>query len=205
MPDIVATLLIGAAWSVPLVVLHELGHGLAALALTRGRVSMELRHGGLSGGRIAYEAVGLRHPRAVALIAAAGPAVSLLSAAVLCVAWLGEDPGFAQRVIRTGALVAIVQFLVTALPIRYGAGLGPPSDSDGRVIWRVLTGAPPGGIDRELERSLKPERAARPVFVALLAPVAVLAFMVDPVTGVLLLAVMAVALLLQRSSAGHQR
>jgi hypothetical protein len=40
-------------------------------------------------------------------------------------------------------------------------------DSDGRVIWRILTGAPPGGIERELRRQGEPEPGARPVFVVL--------------------------------------
>lgn len=193
-----ATMLIGMAWGVPLVVLHEVAHGLAALALTRGPVSIELHRGGLSGGSAIYEPDRRRHARAEALIAAAGPAVSLLAAVVLWAAWIGEGPGFVQRVLGVGAAVATGQFLLSALPLRYGAGLGPPSDSDGRVIWRVLTGAPPGGIERELERSLKPERAARPVFVVLLALAGVLAFMVDPVSGVALTVVFAGALFLQR-------
>ena len=66
------------------------------------------------------------------------------------------------------------------------ATLGGPADSDGRVIWRVLTGAPPGGIERELRRVGEPERAARPVFVVLLVLVAVLAVVMDPVLGLAL-------------------
>jgi hypothetical protein len=43
-----------------------------------------------------------------------------------------------------GASAASLQFVFSALPVRYGRGLGGPADSDGRAIWRMLTGAPPG-------------------------------------------------------------
>ena len=70
-----------------------------------------------------------------------------------------------------------------------------------RVIWRVLTGAPPGGIERELRRVGEPERAARPAFVALFAVVGVLALWVDPVIVLWLAGLFGAAILLQRSDA----
>jgi hypothetical protein len=98
-----------------------------------------------------------------------------------------------------GAWVATLQFVTSALPRRYGAGLGGPADSDGRVIWRVLTGAPPGGIERELRRVGERERAMRPAFVAPLVLIGALVVWVDPTVVLWLAGLFGAAILLQRS------
>jgi hypothetical protein len=98
-----------------------------------------------------------------------------------------------------GAWVATLQFVTSALPLHYGAGLGGPSDSDGRVIWRVLKGAPPGGLERELRRAGQPERAIRPAFAGLFVLVGVVGLWLDPVIVVWLAGLFGAAILLQRS------
>ena len=157
--------------------LHELGHGLAALALTEGDVSIRMRGAGLAGGTASYDGAHLRGRRSEVLIAAAGSAVSLVAAGVLWLALLNTDSF--SLVITAGALTATMQFVTSALPVRYGAGLGGPADSDGRVIWRVLTGAPPGGLEREMRKLGEPERPVRPIFVVLLVLIGVLALLLD--------------------------
>jgi hypothetical protein len=87
------------------------------------------------------------------------------------------------------------------LPVRYGAGLGGPADSDGRVIWRVLTGSPPGGVERELRRLGEPERVAHPVAVVLLVLIAALAFLLEPRLAVGLAVLLGLAFLLQQREA----
>ena len=201
MPDWLAFILLSVAWAPVLVLLHEAAHAFAALALTDGEVSISMRGAGVLGGSATYEPARLRHPRDEAWIAAAGPAATLLVAAVLWLAWFGSGSDSLMTVIGVGATVATLQFVTSAVPFRYGAGLGGPADSDGRVIWRVLTGAPPGGIERELRRVGEPERAARPAFVALFAVVGVLALWVDPVIVLWLAGLFGAAILLQRSDA----
>jgi hypothetical protein len=110
----------------------------------------------------------------------AGPAVSLASACVLWYAWWKNPSYDGGGVAFAGAWIATGHFFGSALPIRYGAGLRGAMESDGRVIWRILTGAPPGGIQRELRRQGEPEPAARPVFIVLLALAGVLALLADP-------------------------
>jgi hypothetical protein len=193
-PDWLGSLLLSFAWAPVLVVLHEAGHAFVALALTDGEVSMHMRGGGMLGGSVTYEESTLRRARDAAWIAAAGPAVTLAVAVVLWNVGLATGLGM---VAWTGALLATVQFFTTALPLRYGAGLGGPADSDGRVIWRVLTGAPPGGIERELRHVGEPERAARPVFVFVLVAVGVLAVVLDPVMGAALVGLFGSAAILQ--------
>jgi len=90
--------------------------------------------------------------------------------------------------------------MTSALPLHYGAGLGGPADSDGRAIWRILRGTPPGGIERELRRQTEPERAARPVFVVLLALIAVLTLLVDPWLLAALAVMFGLGMLLQRKT-----
>ena len=125
--------------------------------------------------------------------------MTLVAAVVLWMAWLKSGADTLATVIGVGAWVAALQLACSALPIGYGAGLGGPGDSDGRVIWRVLTGAPPGGIERELRRRAKPERAARPVFVAVLAAIVAISLWVDPVTALLLVGTFGLAILMQRA------
>jgi hypothetical protein len=73
-----------------------------------------------------------------------------------------------------------------------------PGESDGRAIWRVLTGGPPRGLAREERRLGRPERAARPGYVAALALVAVLAALVAPLLLLVLAALFGLAWLMQR-------
>jgi hypothetical protein len=187
-------ILLSAAWLPIQVALHEAAHAFAALGLSDGEVSISMREASVS-----FEPASLRHPRDAAWIAAAGPAATLVAATVLWLAWLESGSNSLATFTGVGAAVATLLFLTSALPIRYGAGLNGPGDSDGRVIWRVLTGAPPGGIERELRQLGEPERAARPAFVAVLVLVAVLAFVMDPLLGLGLLGMFGLAALLQRT------
>ena len=98
-----------------------------------------------------------------------------------------------------GAWIATGHFLGSALPIRYGAGFGGSRESDGRVIWRLMAGAPPGGIAREERRMGEPERAARPLYIVLLAIVGILTFLVDPAMCLALAGLFGFAAVLQRS------
>lgn len=175
--------------------LHELGHAFAATALTDGDVEIDLRGAGVLGGRVHYEPARLRRPRDEVWIAAAGPAISLLIAAALGIAWI--ETGAESMMLGVGAFGATLQFALSALPLRYGAGLGV-GESDGRVIWRVLRGAPPGGLERELRRMGEPERAARPGFVVVLVAVGALAFWLDTSVAVALVALFGLAILLQK-------
>lgn len=197
MPDWLLFPLLATAWAPLLVLLHELGHALTAMALTDGRVSIHMRGAGLLGGAVHYEPAALRRRRGEAWIAAAGPAVSLVAAALLWVAWLDSGAESLATVLGAGAFTATLQLFTSALPFRYGAGLGGPADSDGRVMWRVLTGAPPGGIERELRRESEPEPAARPAFVVLLVALGALAFALDPVLGLALVGMIGMGALLQ--------
>ena len=75
------------------------------------------------------------------LIVAAGPAVSLLTAAALAgVASLAD--GFGARLAWVGFWVATIQLLLTAAPIRYGRFFGPYAgdESDGLGILRLVRG-----------------------------------------------------------------
>jgi hypothetical protein len=197
-------MLLSVAWGPLLVLLHELGHAFAALALTDGEVKIRMRPGYalVVWGECIYEPERVRTPRGEALIAAAGPAVSLVAAVALGWAALETTPlgyhrgEFGTRVLDAGAICAAGQLFLTALPLRYGAGLGPHGgESDGRAVWRILT----GGLTREERRQGRPERAIGPVFATLLAIVFVLAALVDPVTGLLLAGIFGIAFLLQRS------
>jgi len=165
--------LLGIAWAPVLVLLHELGHALAAILLTDGEVELDVRGAGILGGKVTYESSPIRHSRDEAWIAAAGPA----------------------------AFSATLQFFTSALPLRYGAGLGGPADSDGRVIWRVLTGAPPGGIERELQRVGDPEPWIRPGYLATLVVVFLLAILVSPGLALALVVMFGIGALLQRYEA----
>jgi hypothetical protein len=200
-PDWLVFILFSVAWSPLLVLLHETGHALAALALTDGEVSISMRGAGVLGGSVSYDPASLRHARGEAWIAAAGPAVTLFAAAVLWLAWLSSGSNSATTLVAAGALVATLHFVTSALPLRYGAGLGGPDDTDGRVIWRVLTGAPPGGIERDLRRLGEPERAAHPLFLVVLVLIVVLSFVMDPLLGLGLVGMFGAAALLQRGDA----
>jgi hypothetical protein len=186
-------------WIPVLVLLHEAAHAFAALALTDGEVSISLRGAGILGGSASFDSSTLRHPRSEAWIAAAGPAATFLAATVLWLACLGSGSDSLVTLVGGGAWVATLQFVTSALPLRYGAGLGGPADSDGRVIWRVLTGAPPGGVERELRRLGKREPAVRPAFVAVFGLVGVVGLWLDRVIVLWLAGLFGAAILLQRS------
>lgn len=187
-------------WQPLLLVLHELGHALAALALTRGEVRIDLARGPFVG-VCEYDPSEPRVPRAEAWIAAAGPAVSLGVAATLWVAALGSDEWTTgTSVLLAGALSASVQFAITALPIRYGAGLDDAgTDSDGRAVWRILTGAPPGGLAREARRIGRREPAIRPAFAVVLAAIAVMTAFLSLVLAACLIVLFGAAFVLQRA------
>jgi hypothetical protein len=183
-------LLVAFAWSPLLVLLHELGHAVAALALTDGEVAVILGRG--SGLELAaerfrlqvglrpsptalcmYQPTTLRRRRAEAWIALAGPAVSLATG-VLLFRLASDLDGHARDVLFVGGLGAVGPFLASARPVRYGAGLSV-GDSDGRVVWLVLT----GGRLRAAERPQPAERIAHPVFLVLLGLVALVTVFLD--------------------------
>jgi hypothetical protein len=182
-PDWLLFLLYVLIWTPPLVLIHELGHAGAALVFTDGDVSIGLKRAGLDGGWASYDAGQLRAARDEAWICAAGPGVSLLCAAVLWAASLAGDGGWVVAFVKGGAIVATFQFVTCALPVRYGNGFGW-GESDGRAIWRILTGTPPA-IDIELRQPFEePVAGTRPVFVVLLALIAVLTLLLDPMLAV---------------------
>jgi hypothetical protein len=137
------------------VLLHELAHGLMALATTRGRVLVVVGYGpavSMTVGRLALRvsplaASGCCVHRATrgasdrALIAAAGPIASLL---VAVLGWrLGQTLG--DHVFVGGFFTALgaasgVIALITALPVRYPAALAIGSDasSDGLRVLRTI-------------------------------------------------------------------
>jgi len=59
-PDLLLFPLLAIAWSPVLVLLHELGHALAAMALTDGEVSIQMRGAGMFGGSATYEDARIR-------------------------------------------------------------------------------------------------------------------------------------------------
>jgi hypothetical protein len=193
--------LLGIAWAPVLVLLHELGHALAAILLTDGEVELDVRGAGILGGKVTYESSPIRHSRDEAWIAAAGPAATLVVVLILWIVWFGSGATSLVTIVGAGAFSATLQFFTSALPLRYGAGLGGPADSDGRVIWRVLTGAPPGGIERELQRVGDPEPWIRPGYLATLVVVFLLAILVSPGLALALVVMFGIGALLQRYEA----
>jgi hypothetical protein len=195
--DVLVVMLLAMAWGLPLLVLHELGHAVAALHLTRGEIGV---HVDFRGGRCVYDSDRLERPRAEAWIAVAGPAVSLLAAAVITWAAL-EAEGIARTLLKPGAFASWFLFFTSAIPMRYGAGLRDEgaSESDGRAIWRILTGAPPGDLAREERRLGRPERQVHPLLAVAGLAVLLLAFVVDAALGAMLAAIFGVAWLFQLS------
>jgi len=90
------------------------------------------------------------------------------------------------------------------MPMTLGRGSGGVSDSDGRVVWRVLRGRPPGGdpVWNDSVR-MRPEREASPVALVALAACAGLALLVDLWSFVGLLGIFGMALFLQRLEEPH--
>jgi hypothetical protein len=106
----------------------------------------------------------------------------------------------ADLLLEAGAAGAATLLVITAVPMRYGPGLAPfGSESDGRAVWRILTGAPPGGLAREEARLGRRERPIAPAAAIALAVVAALTALVDPLLLVALAGIFGLAFLLQRS------
>jgi hypothetical protein len=148
-----AVLLVG-----PVVLLvHELGHAVAALALTRGpvivqtgrrsfltvrlgRLTLALGPGGLQAGACWHRAPDT--PRAEAIIAACGPLASLVTCAVATAACLLLDPsraaGLALAALAVLSALDAVGNLVPLLHPARRTVTGSPQESDGRIVARCL-------------------------------------------------------------------
>jgi hypothetical protein len=203
--EFIAFVLLWFAWTPVLLVVHELGHAFAALLLTDGEVSIGMRARPMPMGTCTYDPACLRRPRAEAWIMAAGPAASLVAAIALfwgsLEAGLGATEGAFTHVLLVGSGCALMQFVVTALPVHYGEGIvDGGADSDGRAMWRILTGAPPGGLARAERELGRPQRTMHPVLMVLLAAIFLLTMFVDPTMVLSLAALFGAAWLLQRSS-----
>jgi hypothetical protein len=130
--EFVLFIVFATLWAWPLVILHELGHAVAALLLTSGRVAVGVGGGRdqlvLTAGRLDFAIAAdvapngectfddgtLRVPKAEAWIAAAGPLVSLCLALVISPVAL-DDRGL---LLASGAFAAWTLTLLTALPLR---------------------------------------------------------------------------------------
>ncbi len=203
------TLVWAAVWGPPLALIHELGHAVVALGLTRGPVMVcfgaERRWAARLGRLVlavsaptpafcVYDSTDLRgSAKSQAWIAAAGPFASLATTVGLALL-AGGAHGTVQGVLAVGALCSGLTTLGSGLPMRYGRGLaeGITGDSDGMAVWRILTGGPrrPGSEEKDVA-------VARPVFLVLLALAGVLAFLADPLLGVGLVALFGFAWLRQ--------
>lgn len=214
---VVWILAVGVVWAPALVLLHELAHVAAALKLTTGKVTvssspgedgpalvgdrleLELSPWILFGmGRCAFDADTITRRRAEAWVAAAGPVASLLGAIALTVVAVSLEGAAAQWVIM-GAVWSGVGCVGTAVPIAYGRGFQGVSDSDGRVVWRVLAGRPPGRdpVWDDSKRLAEP-RHASPVALVAMGACAALALVVGFDLFLALVGLFGVALYLQR-------
>jgi len=214
--SIVWVLGVGLLWGPVLVLLHELAHAVVALRLTTGKVKVSSSPGEdgmalvgdrlelelspwilLGLGRCTIDADALKTPRAEAWVAAAGPAASLLGAIALAAVATSMGGAAAEGTIM-GAAGSGVAFIMTAMPVAYGRGLGGVTDSDGRVVWRVLAGGPPGRdpVWGDSKRLAEP-RHASPVALGALAVCAALALVVGFDLFLALLGLFGVALYLQ--------
>ena len=158
MPTLLLAWCLAVLFAGPIVLLlHELGHGLAALALTRGpvvvqtgrrafvtprlgRLTLALGPGGLQAGACWHLAPDTR--RAEAAIAAAGPLSTLLLSALAGVACLRLDPPRGLQLLLAaisvlGALDAAGNLWPALHPGRRTA-TGAPQESDGRIVARCL-------------------------------------------------------------------
>ena len=208
---------VGLVWAPVLVLLHELAHAAAALRLTTGKVTVSSGPGedgpALVGdrlelelspwifmglGRCAIDAETLTRRRAEAWVAAAGPVASLLGAIALTSLALSLEGAAAEWMIM-GAVASGAGFVGTAMPIAYGRGFQGVSESDGRVVWRVLAGGPPGRdpVWDDSKRLAEP-RNASPVALVALAVCAALALVVGFDLFLAVLGLFGVALYLQK-------
>ena len=217
-----AVALTGLLWAPVLFFVHELGHALAALVLTDGRVAIGLGHPSsgdslriartdlrlslrscFAGGWASYDPERLWRGRHEAWIALAGPVSSFLAGVVLTALALtmaDAHPTFAG-ILLIGGAGACGHGAFTGLPIRYAAGSGAAgAESDGMAAWRILT----GGVGRSPEirygRSSPSEPAMSPVLAVLLGVIVVgtLVFLSVPL-GLLVIGLFAVAWAFQRS------
>ena len=142
----------------PLVMLiHELGHAVAALVLTRGpvvvqtgrrafltprirRLTLAIGPGGLQAGACWHLAPESR--RAEAAIAAAGPLASLVTAATAATACLIlQPPRAAGLALAALAVLAALDALANLWPALHPPRrtvTGAPQESDGRIVARCL-------------------------------------------------------------------
>lgn len=186
-------------WGPVLILLHEAGHAAGARLCTPGTVAIEVR---LFSGWCSFDPDRPLSRRDELAFAAGGPAVTLLTGlALLVLALISSKPGsMASVVLMTGAAGSAFGLVDSLVPVTYGTGLRR-GESDGRVLFRILRGTPPGR-DRVWDDRLewKPELTIRPVFVVLFALIAVAAFAIDPILGLLLLALFGGAWVLQSTA-----
>jgi hypothetical protein len=158
MPTLLLAWCLAVLLAGPLVLfLHELGHGLAALALTRGpvvvqtgrrafatprlgRLTLALGPGGLQAGACWH--LDPQSRPAEAAIAAAGPLASLLLAVVAGVVCVRLDPHRALELLLAalaalGALDALGNLWPALHPARRTV-TGAPQASDGLIVARCL-------------------------------------------------------------------
>ena len=142
----------------PLVMLiHELGHAVAALVLTRGpvvvqtgrrafltprigRLTLAIGPGGLQAGACWHRAPDTQGREAV--IAAAGPIASLALATIAGCACLALDPSrTAGLALAAIAVLGILDAIGNLIPLLHPARrtvTGAPQESDGRIVARCL-------------------------------------------------------------------
>jgi Zn-dependent protease len=158
MPTLLLAWCLAVLLAGPLVLLvHELGHAAAALALTRGpvvvqtgrrawvtpqvgRLTLALGPGGLQAGACWHLAP--RTPRAEAIIAASGPLASVVTCAAAGTACLAlHPPRTAGLLLAALAILAAFDAVGNLLPILHPARrtvTGAPQESDGRIVARCL-------------------------------------------------------------------
>ena len=158
MPTLLLAWCLAVLLAGPLVMLlHELGHALAALALTRGpvvvqtgrrafltpsigRLTLAIGPGGLQAGACWHLAPD--SPRAEAAIAAAGPLASLMTAATAGTACLLlQPPRAALLLLAALAVLAALDALGNLWPALHPPRrtvTGAPQESDGRIVARCL-------------------------------------------------------------------
>ena len=172
----------------PLIALHELGHLLCARELGARRTSIRLQALPLPHGIFTFDESELRRPRDAAWVAAAGPLTTLACCSALATGAVAAG----SQVLTVAALEPSGGFLLSAIPLRYGGG----SESDGRAVWRILTGSVRRG---EVVEESPHERIIRPVYALLLGGAGVLAVLADPLLALGLVGLFGAAFLLQRS------
>jgi membrane-associated protease RseP (regulator of RpoE activity) len=201
--ETVAVLLIAIA--VP-ILWHEAAHAAFALAVTREPVILQVGFGPalgtqigrlrlrlapfLLGGYCSYG--GSLRPGDRALVAAAGPVSSVFLAAL---AWSLRDQfplSFAGLCLGQVAIMSAGMALLTAFPARL-----PIGETDGLAVLRALF--PTSRLVLSSQRIVRrPGRPLRAPFAAVLALVAVLAFVASPWLGLLLMTIFGLAYLGER-------